>query len=61
MDVMEFLHRGMFCLLLDLIGWMCGSVYPSTEVCCKADKIVGNLATRILDNCKRIDHKHKKL
>lgn len=22
----------MFCLLLDLVGWMCGSVYPSTDV-----------------------------
>lgn len=29
---MEFLHRGMFCLLLDLVGWMCASVYPSTHV-----------------------------
>lgn len=37
-DVIEFLHRGMFCLLLDLIGWTWGSVYPSTEVCWKKIK-----------------------
>lgn len=29
---MEFLHRGMFCLLLDLVGGICVSVYPSTDV-----------------------------
>lgn len=32
-EVMEFRHRGMFCLLLALVGWTSASVYPSTDVC----------------------------